>query len=531
MNSMNFFFLILTSALPCHSPAYLIFPVPLFTFVFLSDNNKRIIQYKKRGELNNNILYDAITMSLDEWISFYGGGKHKGFIYTGKYFKECVGFKFRSLSSFLRIIGEYDRYQLIKSRLLRNYDIYSAIFNEIIDTTLGNIYIIRCKLNNLIYIGQTILTINERFKQHIHSYKIDKNKDEISRKLFKAFDDYGIDNFYIELLEDNIKNENLADREKYWINKYNSIYSKNGLNMKQGSPSPVGFGKEIIYQGRNYNSSKQALRELKKYNPHIPDWIIEKRLRKDEPIPEKPRKHSKYQAAGSKLWRKWKGLKKNGNICEEWNTDDETGYKKFIEDIGVPPSPKHKLGRIDITKPHSKENTRWMTYQEEREIFSGNTIIAFGKTYNSYISLAKEFNISPSTLKYRIDKGISLEDAVNEYKKTSPQRHIYDNICFKSKTQMLHYISEKYNLTFGQAKDRYDRNLPYDHEVSTGNKCNILGNKFNSEKEAVIYYGVSYSSYYKKKAKGLTPEDAIISLLCDKKKCEIIKNEQLLLPL
>ena len=33
--------------------------------------------------------------------------------------------------------------------------------------------------------------------------------------------------------------------------------------MKQGSPSPVGFGKEIIYQGRNYNSSKQALRELK----------------------------------------------------------------------------------------------------------------------------------------------------------------------------------------------------------------------------------------------------------------------------
>ena len=99
--------------------------------------------------------------------------------------KNASGFKFRSLSSFLRIIGEYDRYQLIKSRLLRNYDIDSAIFNEIIDTTLGNIYIIRCKLNNLIYIGQTILTINERFKQHIHSYKIDKIKMKYQESYLK----------------------------------------------------------------------------------------------------------------------------------------------------------------------------------------------------------------------------------------------------------------------------------------------------------------------------------------------------------
>jgi len=67
-------------------------------------------------------------MDMAEWISFYGGGKHKTFIYTGTYLKECVDVEFHSLSSFLKIIGEYENYELIKSRLQRGYDIDSAIY-------------------------------------------------------------------------------------------------------------------------------------------------------------------------------------------------------------------------------------------------------------------------------------------------------------------------------------------------------------------------------------------------------------------
>ena len=33
---------------------------------------------------------------------------------------------------------------------------------------------------------------------------------------------YGVSNFYVELLEDNIEYENLDEREIYWIDKYNS---------------------------------------------------------------------------------------------------------------------------------------------------------------------------------------------------------------------------------------------------------------------------------------------------------------------
>lgn len=49
---------------------------------------------------------------------------------------------------------------------------------------------------------------------------------------------YGVSNFYVELLEDNIEYENLDEREIYWIDKYNSY--KNGYNS-----TPGGDGKTI----------------------------------------------------------------------------------------------------------------------------------------------------------------------------------------------------------------------------------------------------------------------------------------------
>ena len=46
---------------------------------------------------------------------------------------------------------------------------------------------------------------------------------------------YGIENFYVEILESQIKNYN--EREKYWISKFNSIYP-NGYNILKGGEEP-----------------------------------------------------------------------------------------------------------------------------------------------------------------------------------------------------------------------------------------------------------------------------------------------------
>ena len=89
-----------------------------------------------------------------------------------------------------------------------------------------SIYIIKNKINSKVYIGQTS-NIHQRWAQYKSAAKNIPNKQLIT----KAMKKYGIENFYVEILEDSIIDFN--EREKYWINKYDSI-SPNGYNILIG---------------------------------------------------------------------------------------------------------------------------------------------------------------------------------------------------------------------------------------------------------------------------------------------------------
>ncbi len=93
---------------------------------------------------------------------------------------------------------------------------------------MGYIYKITNKVNNKAYIGQTIKTVEKRFQQH----KNNSNKPYFSQiVLYKAFNKYGIQNFKCETIEE-IPNEQLDEREKYWIEYYDTYF--NGYNSTLG---------------------------------------------------------------------------------------------------------------------------------------------------------------------------------------------------------------------------------------------------------------------------------------------------------
>lgn len=100
---------------------------------------------------------------------------------------------------------------------------------------LGSIYIIKNTINDKVYIGQTVQSLNDRFKQHkTASLKGGKTK------LYKAMQEYGTDVFYIELIGtyDVIQ---LTQKEIDNIIKYDSIH--NGYN----SVIPVG---DVLHTSR-----------------------------------------------------------------------------------------------------------------------------------------------------------------------------------------------------------------------------------------------------------------------------------------
>ena len=104
---------------------------------------------------------------------------------------------------------------------------------------MSYIYKIINDINDKIYIGKTVFSIDKRFKEHCCDAFKQRNKE---RPLYKAMREYGIEHFYIELIEE--CDDNLAsDREIYWIGLYNT-YS-NGYNATYG-----GDGK-FLYNHKN----------------------------------------------------------------------------------------------------------------------------------------------------------------------------------------------------------------------------------------------------------------------------------------
>lgn len=94
---------------------------------------------------------------------------------------------------------------------------------------VGIIYKITCSANGKVYIGQTTETIEQRLERHFKmAYAEEKPKIKFQRAIKK----YGKENFIIEEIDRASSKEELDEKEKSWIAKYNSI--KSGYNTASG---------------------------------------------------------------------------------------------------------------------------------------------------------------------------------------------------------------------------------------------------------------------------------------------------------
>lgn len=103
------------------------------------------------------------------------------------------------------------------------------------------------KITNLIngknYIGITKRNPKIRFNEHF------SNKKEI---LYKAKEKYGKENFSLEIIENNIPENQIDEKERYYIKLFDSLIP-NGYNLSQGGIS-------------NKSISEKGKQKLKEYN-------------------------------------------------------------------------------------------------------------------------------------------------------------------------------------------------------------------------------------------------------------------------
>ena len=111
----------------------------------------------------------------------------------------------------------------------------------------GIIYMIICKINKKIYVGQTTRTLEERFAEHSKANSL----------LGRDIREFGEDNFSREVLAECKTQEELDEQERIWIKKLNCKHP-NGYNKANGgrrsqkpknnAEKPLDPRKEILFR-------------------------------------------------------------------------------------------------------------------------------------------------------------------------------------------------------------------------------------------------------------------------------------------
>ena len=107
---------------------------------------------------------------------------------------------------------------------------------------MSYIYKITNNINGKIYIGKTMRSIKQRWKEHLANIKKEECKN---RPLYRAINKYGVENFSIEKIEE-CSDIILSDREKYWIEYYNSF--KNGYNATKGGDGSQYIDRKLVIE-------------------------------------------------------------------------------------------------------------------------------------------------------------------------------------------------------------------------------------------------------------------------------------------
>lgn len=121
---------------------------------------------------------------------------------------------------------------------------------------MAYIYKITNNINDKIYIGKTLLSIEERFKEHCRDYKREKKE---KRPLYNAMNKYGIEHFSIEQIEECLPDV-VNEREKYWIEYYGSF--KYGYNATLGGDGIPYLDYDLIINLWKQEKSIQEIAKL-----------------------------------------------------------------------------------------------------------------------------------------------------------------------------------------------------------------------------------------------------------------------------
>lgn len=95
------------------------------------------------------------------------------------------------------------------------------------------------------------------------------------------------------------------------------------------------------------------------------------------------------------------------SVCESWKK-----FENFYRDMGPRPGAGYSIDRVDVNGDYCPDNCRWATaVTQARNTRKTKYVTAGGKTL-PFIEMAEDHGITRETLKSRVCRGMSIEDAI-----------------------------------------------------------------------------------------------------------------------
>ena len=240
-----------------------------------------------------------------------------------------------------------------------------------------------------IYIGQSI-DIKRRWRYHRHlsdSYHINI--------LYRSFIKHGVDNHKFEILEE-CDRKLLNERERFYIEKYDTFQTLNGMNLTKGGDSKVEFSESTIQKislakkGKRpvhligYTHSDETKELLKQKSIGNKNWLGKHH---SEETKEKLRIISTGRTCFEETRRKI-GLKNKGNKSRLGFTYTEDEKKEIaIRNTGK----KNNVPRTSIYYgvSFSKPKNRWRSVikidKKQKHIGTFKTEVEAAKAYDEFV--------------------------------------------------------------------------------------------------------------------------------------------------
>lgn len=275
-----------------------------------------------------------------------GAPRRQPFTYSGGAFPELTGRRFPSVAAFCREAKISP--SMVYGRVHGGWSLMKALDTPKVDVgeRSGVVYKVTRMRTGEKYVGLTVQSLTSRWAYHVRSAV------RRSSPLANAIREDGSDGFLVEVIEANVVRHELADRERYWIAKLNTL-APNGLNKHPGGATGGGGQRPVEHDGERFVSVIQASEFLASRHNLTPA-AAHQRLRKGKPLaaPLKVRRTHGKRVSGSFLWSRWRAMRNNqhSELGTEWQEWD-----RFASDLAHLKR-SDRLVRLDTSRPWGPEN-------------------------------------------------------------------------------------------------------------------------------------------------------------------------------